>query len=122
METLRFLGGPIALILIASVGDQTLWFSFTQTGFLMVLGTAWIGTTCLVNALRCGRVHCWVDGLLLPALAVVGILNLFGIIALPWSGFRNSYVSVFWLILLVSLVVEVKLGMYFGSGASKRSR
>ncbi len=105
------------MILIASVGGQLLLLSFTSVGVLLILGTTWFGVSCLVNALRCGRVHCWVDGLLLPALAVVGGLNLLAIVTLPWS----SYLSAFWLILLASIVFECVSGTYFRSGASKRS-
>ncbi len=76
-----------------------LLLSFTQVGVLLILGTSWFGVSCLVNALRCGRAHCWVDGLLLPALAVIGGLNLLAIATLPWS----SYLSAFWLILLASV-------------------
>jgi len=113
-RVLAFWGGPLALILIASVGGQLLPLSFTQVGVLLILGTGWFGIICLVNALRCGRVHCWVDGLLLPALAVVGGLNLLAIVALPWS----TYLSVFWLILLASIVLECVSGTYFRSGTS----
>ena len=116
-RVLAFWGGPLALILVASAGGQLLWFSFMQIGILLILGTAWIGATCLLNALRCGRAHCWVDGLLLPALAVVGLLNVLAIITLPWS----SYISAFWLILLASVLLECVSGTYLRSGTSKRS-
>ena len=102
------------MILIASVGAQLLSLSFIEVGVLLILGTTWVGGTCLVNARRCGRVHCWVGGLLLPELAVVGGLNLLAIVTLPWT----SYVSVFWLILLASLVLECVSGTYFRSGTS----
>ncbi len=115
---MAFWGGPLALILIGSAGGQLLSLSFSQVGVLLILGTTWFGASCLVNALRCGRAHCWVNGLLLPALAVVGGLNLLMIISLPWS----SYLSAFWLILLASIVLECVSGTYFGAGTSKRVR
>jgi hypothetical protein len=104
------------LILITSALSQLDWLSFTQVGVLLILGTTWVGATCLVNAWRCGRAHCWVDGLLLPALSVVGGLNLLAIVSLPWS----NYLSAFWLILLASIVLECVSGTYFKSGTSKR--
>ena len=116
-RVLGFWGGPMALILIASVGGQLLWLSFVQVGVLLIIGTAWFGVSCLVNAIRCGRVHCWVDGFLLPALALVGALNLLAIVTLPWT----SYLSAFWLILLASVVLECVFGTYYRSGTSKRS-
>ena len=117
-RVLGFWGGPLALVLWGSVGSQTHLLSFMQVGVLLILGTAWFGTSCLMNALRCGRAHCWVNGLLLPALAVVGGLNLLGIVALPWS----SYLSAFWLVLLASIVLECVSGPYFGPRTSKSSR
>ncbi len=112
-----FWGGPLALVLTAWIGGQLLWLSFTQVGVLLILGTAWFGVSCLVNALRCGRVHCWVNGLLLPALAVVGGLNLLAIVTLPWS----TYLSAFWLILLSSIILECVSGSYFRLGTSNLS-
>src|SRR5260370_41788536 len=78
---LWFWGGPLALVLWGSVGSQTHLLSFMQVGVLLILGTAWFGVSCRMNALRCGRAHCWVNGLLLPALAVVGGLNLLAMVA-----------------------------------------
>jgi len=109
-RVLAFWGGPLALILIASVGGQLLPLSFTQVGVLLILGTGWFGIICLVNALRCGRVHCWVDGLLLPALAVVGGLNLLAIVALPGVPTFRCSGSFCWPALSSSVCLEHTLG------------
>jgi hypothetical protein len=105
---LLFWGGPLAWMVAASVAGPTLRLSFEQSGLLLVSGTAWMGSLCLVNALRCGRSHCWIDGVLLPALAVTGALNLTRIVNFYWS----TYVSAFWLILLASVIVECLAGSY----------
>ena len=88
--------------------NPTLRLSFDQFGALLVIGTVWFGALCLVNALRCGRLHCWIDGTILPALALVGLVNLGGLFHLDWE----SYVSAFWLILLGSVLMECAVGSY----------
>jgi hypothetical protein len=107
-NVLLFWGGPLAWIIGSSLAGPLLHLSFTEFGSLLMVGTAWFGGICLLNALRCGRVHCWIDGTLLPALAVVGGLNLAGLIAVSWS----SYLSALWLILLASILVECIVGSY----------
>jgi hypothetical protein len=106
-----FWGAPLAWMVLAQVANAVLRLSFEQFGFLLVLGTAWFGASCLVNALRCGRTHCWVDGVFLPALAVVGALNLASLVGLSWT----TYLSAFWGILVASFVAECVLGSYRGA-------
>ncbi|MCI4348136.1 MAG: hypothetical protein L3J97_05900 [Thermoplasmata archaeon] len=113
-NVLLFWGGPLAWVLLASVADLLLRLSFDQFGILLVIGTAWFGTICLVNALRCGRSHCWIDGVLLPLLVVVGGLNLMNIVHLSWG----TYLSAFWSILVASVVVECVVGSYPRSRSS----
>ena len=103
-----FWGGPLAWVILASIAGQVLRLSFDQLGVLLITGTVWFGAICLFNALRCGRSHCWFDGTLLPALAVVGGLNLLNIVSLSWG----TYLSAFWLILIGSVVVECVVGSY----------
>jgi hypothetical protein len=107
-NVLLFWGGPLAWILVSSVADQIARLSFEEFGVLLVIGTVWFGAICLVNALRCGRSHCWIDGTVLPPLAVIGGLNLAAIVRLSWS----TYLSVLWLILIGSIVVECIVGSY----------
>ena len=109
-------GAPIALILVASALVSASWFPEAEAGLLLVLGTAWLGGTCLVNGLRCGRVHCLVDGTLLPGLAAVGALDLLSVVFLPW----NAYEGTLWLIVLSSFAVECIVGPY-APGAAVRA-
>jgi hypothetical protein len=107
-NVILFWGGPVAWMLLVDVAGQLLHLSFDLFGILLVVGTVWFGLLCLTNAWRCGRSHCWIDGTLLPALAVVGGLNLVGILTLSWL----TYLDAFWAILIASLVVECVVGSY----------
>jgi hypothetical protein len=98
----------VAWMLVVDVVGQVFHLSFDLFGILLVAGTIWFGLLCLLNAWRCGRAHCWIDGTLLPALAVVGGLNLVRVLSLSWL----TYLDAFWAILLVSIVVECVVGSY----------
>lgn len=72
-------GLPIALIVLGSIFETwILWFWIPA--FIAM------GITCLVNAVRCGRVHCYATGPLFLVAAV--LLGLIGAGALPreWVG------------------------------------
>ncbi|MHB8351631.1 MAG: hypothetical protein ACYDFT_02920 [Thermoplasmata archaeon] len=103
----------MAWILVASILGQLFRLSFIEFGALLTIGAVWLGLSCLANAIRCGRTHCWIVGIALPALAVVGGLNLATVI-LPWS----TYISILWVIVLGSLVAECVIGPYLQSRKS----
>ena len=77
-------------------------------GVLWTAATLWIGLGCVWNALACGRVHCFVDGVLLPVLAIVGALNVATVIAISW----NLYWAAFIVIIVASFVPEVLVRRY----------
>jgi len=103
-----FWAGPVAWIIIVSSLGVTLRLSFALLGILLIAGTVWLGGLCLVNALRCGRAHCWVDGVLLPALAVIGGLNVLAVFHLAWA----TYLTILWGIVLASICIECVIGSY----------
>lgn len=92
------------------------------TGFLDV-GTAWrtgvwtaacleMGVACLLNAYRCGRIHCYFTGPFFVAIAMVTLLSGLGVLPLGPNGW-----NIIGLILLVgglglSYVPELVLGRY----------
>ena len=43
------------------------------------------GTACLVNASRCGRIHCYVTGPLYLLAATATVLRGLGMLAMPWA-------------------------------------
>ena len=69
---------PSALLAIGVFWSEgRTWF---WTAGLVVAGTA-----CLVNAARCGRLHCYFTGPLYLLGATATLLRGFGIVRLPWS-------------------------------------
>ena len=76
--------------------------SLTARGVLWVVAVAWAGTGCLINGRSCGRVHCRIDGILFPLLAIIGALNVLSVISFDW----NLFWLAFFLILVGSFVPE----------------
>lgn len=48
------------------------------------LGT--MGTACIANAVRCGRIHCYIVGPLFLGMAVVTLFYGLGVVSLPGNG------------------------------------
>lgn len=92
--------GCVAISASILEGDHSL--SLTAAGVLWTAATLWIGLGCLWNARTCGRVHCVVDGALLPLLAIVGALNVATVIGISW----NLYWAIFVIIVVASFVPE----------------
>jgi hypothetical protein len=103
---------PAALIIFASNAYLAKFLSFDEAGVILTASTAWIGIGCFINARRCGRTHCTIDGYLLPLLSVAGLLNLAGVIAIGWK----LYVSFLTGIVVISLVPECCGAMYLRRG------
>ena len=99
-------GLPNGLLILGSIFATSVWngqqLPATLTGVLLTIGTAWMGVACYWNGRRCGRTHCKIDGLLLPLLSLVGLLNLVGVTSFGWI----VYAGAFWIILLLSFVPE----------------
>lgn len=53
------------LPILLGVAADMLRLSFATTAFVWAGACAWMGTGCVLNALRCGRLHCFISG---PAL------------------------------------------------------
>ncbi len=66
------------------------------------------GTACLVNAARCGRLHCYFTGPLLLLAALATILSNLHILPLHWGWILDSVVSG----VALAYVLEVPLGKY----------
>jgi hypothetical protein len=45
--------------------------------------------------ISCGRVHCRIDGIAFPLLALVGALNVFSIISFDWNLFWIAFFVIF---------------------------
>jgi len=82
---------------------------------------AWMGIACLVNAARCGRVHCYFTGVFFLIMAMASVLHGFELIDLGDSAW--SWIGIISLVGAVALTVlpELILGRYRGPGASRPS-
>jgi hypothetical protein len=93
---------PIGAVLFATSVWNGHQLPTTLTGVILTLATAWMGVACYLNGRSCGRTHCKIDGILLPLLSLVGVLNLLGVTSFGW----NVYSGAFWIILFISFVPE----------------
>ncbi len=115
VRTISFLwiwGVPVALLLAAYAVWNAHRISATAAGLVFTVSTMWIGIACYINGRRCGRTHCMIDGYLLPPLGFFGLMNLVGITSIRWQ----AYFRIFWLIVIVSFVLECCCGKYQGRG------
>ena len=63
-----------------------IWTAPSLRAVVWAAALVWMGTACLVNAKRCGRVHCQFTGPFFLVMAVVVALHGFGIVALGPGG------------------------------------
>lgn len=80
---------PIGVIfwwaLPIAVGESTSFrhLALMQTGLTWAVALAWMGTGCALNALRCGRRHCFLSGPVLWLGAMATALVALGVISGP---------------------------------------
>jgi hypothetical protein len=79
-------------------------------GLVWTSALAWIGSACMANALRCGRVHCSIMGPLFLVLALVAGGKTLGLLALNW----NLIWSAAGVIVLLAYLPEFMGKKYFG--------
>ncbi|HVB11714.1 MAG TPA: hypothetical protein VNE86_01175 [Nitrososphaerales archaeon] len=101
-------GVPAVLAFATSSAYNQTALSITGAGALWTIAVAWIGIGCFINGRSCGRVHCMIDGILLPVLSVVGALDVLSVISIGWTVFWIS----FFVILVGSFIVEWAFGKY----------
>ena len=95
-------GVPVAVLVATLRLNQAGVIPLTVAAALWSASTLWIAAGCLVNARRCGRVHCIIVGTLFPILSIFGIADTLGIISLSW----NYFWAAFFAILIVALSTE----------------
>src|SRR5690242_20257816 len=76
--------------LIASVSS----YAYGHSLLTVTLSVAWIGIGCFLNGRSCGRVHCLIDGVGFPALAVVGALGVLSVVAMSWGLFWLAFFAI----------------------------
>jgi hypothetical protein len=99
---------PAFLALGAGAAYNASILSTTFTGFLWIVAVAWIGIGYFINGWSCGRVHCRIDGILLPLLAIIGALNILSVITISWTIFWLAFIA----ILVASFVPEMTWKRY----------
>ena len=107
-------GAPIAL----GISTNFLGLSLAWTAFIWALAFAWMGTGCVLNALRCARLHCFISGPVLWLGAVATVLVGAGVLSGPHA--LSDAVNFTVLLALLSFVPEWVLGMYRDAHARKR--
>lgn len=95
-------GLPAVLVIGAGIAYGESLLSLAGRGVVRVIAVAWAGVGCFLNGRSCCRVHCRIDGILLPLLAIVGALNVLSAISFDW----NLFWLAFFLILIGSFVPE----------------
>jgi len=103
----------IAIVAIGHyrIGDG--WRTAVWTAALSIMGTA-----CLANAVRCGRVHCYITGPFLLVMAVVTLL--YGLGVLPRG--RNGWNAIGLTILVGAIALSCLPEMFFGKYRRGRGR
>ena len=96
----------IAMQLVGNLSNSALAVAGTWTAGFAVMGTA-----CLVNARRCGRVHCWFTGPWFLLASVLTVLRYLEVIRISWSTILNAGLLG---ALLLFFVSENIWGRYFG--------
>ena len=100
----------IAMQLVGNLSDSELAVAVTWAAGFAVMGTA-----CVVNALRCGRVHCWFTGPWFLLAAAVTVLRYVDLVGIPWPTILNAGLGGS---LLLWFVSEKVWGKYFGRKAT----
>jgi hypothetical protein len=112
------------------VGSKTAWFVWYVPLVLFVIGAFWsagrvwlwvpslvvAGMACLLNATRCGRVHCYVTGPLFLLSAAVTVLTALGCVPVTY---RQIAIAMF-VGTLLAYVPECVRGKYVHSEGDAR--
>ncbi len=102
-------GLPIVILL--SVNFVQNWWPVTIVFWMMIGAYAWMGVGCVINAARCGRLHCYFTG----PIFLLGALGIFlvGFDMTSIGGLKVHQISYITVALaLLSFVLEWNLGKY----------
>ena len=78
-----------------------------------------MGAGCVVNALRCGRVHCYVTGPFFLLMALLSLLYGFGLLPLGRNGWNLIGLVVLIGAIALSCLPEMLLGKYRNARAGE---
>ena len=97
----------ISIAATAKFGFGDGWRAVVWTVALVIMGTA-----CTVNALRCGRVHCYITGPFFLAMALFTLLYSLGALRLGRNGWSVIGVTILVGSIALCCVPELLLGKY----------
>ncbi len=83
------------------------WRTVVWTAALSTMGTA-----CLANAVRCGRVHCYITGPFFLVMAVVTLLYGLGVVPLGGNGWSLISLAILIGAIVLCCVPELFFGKY----------
>jgi hypothetical protein len=104
---------PAIAIVIA--GNHRVGGGWRTAVWTVALGI--MGTACLANAVRCGRVHCYVTGPFLLIMAVVTLLYGLGVLPLGRHGWNAIGITILIGSIALCCLPELFLGKYRGDRA-----
>ncbi len=102
----------IAIAVAGSSGFSSHWRTVVWTVALSIMGTA-----CIANALRCGRVHCYVTGPFFLLMALVTLLYGLGVVPLGGNGWNRIGLTILVGAIALCCLPELFLGKYRRSRA-----
>jgi uncharacterized membrane protein HdeD (DUF308 family) len=103
----------IAIVATGHHGVGAGWRTAVWTASLGIIGTA-----CLANAVRCGRVHCYITGPFFLVMAVVTLLYGLGVLRLG----GNAWNVIGLTILVGAIALSCLPEMFFGKYRRDRAR
>jgi len=105
----------LVLFVVPAIGIAVTAGSDFGGGLRTVVWTAAlgiIGTACIANAVRCGRLHCYVTGPFFLALAVVTLLHGLGVVPLGRNGWSLIGLAILIGAIVLCCVPEMLFGKY----------
>lgn len=93
-----------------AISTNFLGLSLALTAFIWAVAFAWMGTGCVLNALRCARLHCFISGPVLWLGAVAAALAGSGV--LSGRHVLSDIINITSVVAILSFLPEWGWGMY----------
>ncbi len=97
----------IAIVVAGSSRLSSGWLTVVWTAALGIMGTA-----CVANALRCGRVHCYLTGPFFLLMALVTLLYGLGVVSLGGNGWNRIGLTILIGAIALCCLPELFFGKY----------
>ena len=104
----------IAILVIGNLGFGAGWRTFVWTAALSIMGAA-----CIVNTVRCGRIHCYITGPFFLLMALVTLLYGLGLVPLGGNGWNLISLTILGGAIVLCCLPELFLGKYRKSRATR---